>query len=162
MTDNPFRAALERRLAERRAAIATITTDDMADVVRQLATAAANGDPQALDRVSALGPQLQAIVAREVERISADKQAALLARRRHAGATAEAVDAPKATDTVYVGQPPSDAPQATAQRLPGMTIIDYGKPSKPPRLTPWLVFQENQHPSTRRGAQTGNAWWTRR
>ena len=50
---NPFRAALEKRIAEQRVAVANVTDDDLSAVVRMLAIGAAAGDERALDRIDA-------------------------------------------------------------------------------------------------------------
>ena len=156
---NPFRAALERRIAEQRMSAANVTDDDLAAVVRMLAVAAAAGDARALDRIAAAGPDMRRAIEAELDRVIEEQRLALEQRRREAGVTA-AVDSPRPADAIHPAPEPERESTATAApmqcysappgcrpRLDGRpadmpppgTVIDYSgrpRPVSPPQFTP--------------------------
>jgi hypothetical protein len=133
---NPYRSALEQRIAAKRLAAAGISNDDLNAIIRMLAVAAVAGDARALDRIAAAGPALREQIEASIDLVLAEQEAALAERRQQAGVKAAADESRPAEATQPAPEPERESTTTAVpmqgQPGPGYTIFDFtGRPPKP-------------------------------
>ena len=179
ITENPFRQALEKRIAEKRVIAAGVSDGDLAGIIRMLAVAAAAGDDRAIDRIAAAGPDMRRAIEAEIDRVIEEQRLALEERRREAGVTV-AVDSPRPDKAICPAPEPERESTATAgptqghsappgcrPRLDGRpadlpppgTISDYSGRTRP---VPPPPFSAKRYGLREMGQREGNSWmWNR-